>query len=147
VSQEISESSENDLRLINFPFEKLSLIKCENVREFDYDSPLIDFVQIFFETKVEEFVLDNQNIKRFRIGRIEWIALDIKLSLGFWERILHHLPNLDRLIITHPGNVIELVNLLKKTHHNFEVRIYTNNIGKESANDVQLPLWIEVVDF
>jgi hypothetical protein len=140
-------SSESELLLIDFRCEKLSLIQCEKVRTFIYEPPLIDFVQIFFETMLEEFILNNRNFNELMIGRIEWIALDIKLSLEFWGRILQKLPNLNLLIITHPGNVIALIKLLKKTLRNFEkVTIRTNNIGRESAKDIQLPSWIEVVD-
>jgi hypothetical protein len=139
------ECSEKDLFLINFPCEKLSLVQCENVGGFVYQTPLIEFDQTFFETKLEEFLLNNSSVNKLHIGRIEWIALDIKLSLQFWEKILQKLPNLNHLVIFHPGNIIELVNLLKKTLRNFEkVTIKTNNIGRKSAKNIQLPSWIHI---
>jgi hypothetical protein len=144
--QVMSRSSENNLHLINFCCEKLPLIQCKNVTSVVYHPPFIDFDQIFFETKLEEFLL-NSSINKLHIGRIQWITADIKLSLGFWENILQKLPALNILIITHPGNLIDLVNLLKTTDHSFEkVLIFTNNIGTESTNDIALPSSVDIIE-
>jgi hypothetical protein len=132
------------LSLENVCCEKLSLIQCPNLFRLFYQPPLADFNQTNFEAKLEEFLLKQHSIKSLTIGRNEWIALDIKLSLEFWKKILQ-LPNLVRLAISHPGNVVDLVNLLKAAERNFSsLVIIINAIGKKSVMNDELPSWIKM---
>jgi hypothetical protein len=132
------------LQLENFRCEQLSLIDCLNLSQLVFRPPLIDFNQINFEIKLEEFLFKNRTINKLSVERNEWIALDIKLSLAFWEKVLQ-LPNLKVLRIFHPGSVNNLVNLLKKCKRKLEeVFIQTNDIGVESVKNNKLPSWMRV---
>jgi hypothetical protein len=145
--QQISITSKNTvLRLFVTRCERLSLIQFPNLSKFVYQPPLINFDRVFFESKLEEFLVKSQNIRSVAIGHRNWIEMnDMKLSLEFWKKILCQRPKLARFKIFHSGNVIDLVNLFKNDQRNFAfVTIYTNKIGEISAEDIELPEWMTV---
>jgi hypothetical protein len=134
------------LNLKDIRCESLSLIKCaKNISKVIYNLPFINVDQTLFEMKLEEFLVDYESIEALAIGCNEWITMNIKLSLSFWERILYQLPKLAKLDIYHPGNVKDLVNLLKNIERNFtSVQIFTNDIGDKSTEDIKLPSWMTI---
>jgi hypothetical protein len=139
-------SSKLFLSLRDVRCEKLSLIQCKDLSRLFYRPPLVNFDQTNFEAKLEEFLLKNhQSFEALAVGRLEWIAMDIKLSLSLWKKVLDQSPNLVRLNIIHPGNVNDLVNLLSKCKRNLvNVHIQTNDIGVESAKEIEIPSWLQV---
>jgi hypothetical protein len=137
---------ETSLRLIEFRCEKLSLIYCPSLTFLGFEPPLINFNQVLFEAKLNEFLLNHPKCKGLFVGRLEWIAMDIKLSLDFWEKVLRQMPNLGWFSINHPGDLNDLVNLFKDIERTFTsdrffsvIMIRTNNIGTDSIEGVERP--------
>lgn len=119
----------SSLSLEDVRVEKLSLIHCPNLSRLFYRPPLVNFDQIFFEDKLEKFLLNNRNIESLTIGHNEWFVLNIKLSLEFLKKVFKMLPRLKTLQITYPGNVDDFINLLKTQCKDVKAVIRTNAIA------------------
>lgn len=140
---------ETSLRLFNFQCEKLSMIHCPNLSSISFEPPLINFDRVLFEDKLMEFMLKHRQCKQLFVGRREWIGMDVKLSMEFWEKILRELPNLAWFIINHPGDLNELVNIFNNAQSNFDrffsvISIRTNDIGEESVRDIEKPVVMNI---
>jgi hypothetical protein len=132
-----------NLRLIDVHCESLPLVKYAG-SSVVYEPP-IEFDQTVIEAKIEEFITRTHYFKRLVIGRVEWLAMDFKLSLAFWEKFLRHqVPYISHLTIFHPGNLANLVTLFKNAQRCSRVIVKTDIIGVNSVGNIELPQWMEL---
>jgi hypothetical protein len=101
----------------------------EKIKYLYYEPPLVDFDQEKFESQL---LSTNQSTKYLEIGREEWIV--------FWKKVIDSFENLKEMYNCQSGDIKELVQLLVKSKQYFRsVTICTDNVGRTSVEEMELP--------